>query len=118
MSNIDWSQQVTVADKDAAAAEQGYLDWKAERESRVRAIVVEVDGLVFDGNEISTRRMADVIAAADDLADATEWTLADNRVVVVTVQQLKQALRLSTEARTAIWNADRPAPPGEITSHP
>lgn len=109
MSSIDWSQQVTASDKDAAAAERGYLGWKAERESRVRAIVVEVDGLRFDGDEISTRRMADVIAAADDLADSTEWTLADNRVVVVTVRQFKQALRLATEARTAIWNEGRPA---------
>ncbi|MDX7785984.1 DUF4376 domain-containing protein [Aeromonas caviae] len=116
--SIDWSQAITSEHRAAEQALAAYEAWKVERQARVDALVVEVDGLVFDGNEISTRRMADVIAAADDLADATEWTLADNRVVAVTVQQLKQALRLSTEARTAIWNADRPAPPGGITSHP
>ncbi|MDY7784273.1 DUF4376 domain-containing protein [Aeromonas caviae] len=115
--SIDWQKAITAEQRAAQQALAEYETWKVERQERVDAIVVEVDGLAFDGNEISTRRMADVIAAADDLANATEWTLADNRVVVVTVQQLKQALRLSTEARTAIWNADRPAPPGEITSH-
>ncbi|MCX4037768.1 DUF4376 domain-containing protein [Aeromonas caviae] len=107
--SIDWSKMRTAADLAAEQAQAAYEAWKVERQARVDALVVEVDGLVFDGNEISTRRMADVIAAADDLADATEWTLADNRVVVVTVRQLKQALRLSTASRTAIWNDGRPA---------
>ncbi|WP_270689339.1 DUF4376 domain-containing protein [Aeromonas sp. D3] len=109
--SIDWSKMKTAA---ALAAEQAMADyeaWKVDRQGRVDALVVEVDGLAFDGNEISTRRMADMIAGADDLADTTEWTLADNRVVVVTVRQLKQALRLSTASRTAIWNEDRPPQP-------
>ncbi|MGU5821795.1 DUF4376 domain-containing protein [Aeromonas caviae] len=108
MINIDWSQQVTAADKEAVSAERHYLAWKTEREERVRATVVEVDGRHFDGDEISTRRMADMIAGADSLDDSTEWTLADNSVVVVTVRQLKAAMRLATEARTAIWNDGRP----------
>lgn len=107
--SIDWSKMRTPTDLATEQAKANYEAWKVERQARVDALVVEVDGLVFDGNEISTRRMADVIAAADDLADATEWTLADNRVVVVTVRQLKQALRLSTASRTAIWNDGRPA---------
>lgn len=115
--SIDWSKMKTAPALAAEQAKADYEAWKVERQARVEALVVDVDGLMFDGDEASTRRMADVIAAADDLADATEWTLADNSVAVVTVQQIKQALRLSTEARTAIWNADRPTPPGEITSH-
>lgn len=109
MSNIDWSQQVTVADKDAAAAERGYLDWKAERESRVRAIVVEVDGQRFDGDEDSQNRMARAVAAADQMTEATEWTLADNTVATVSVQTLKTACRLAGEEQTRIWNEGRPA---------
>lgn len=106
--SIDWSQAITSERRAAEQALAAYEAWKVERQARVDAMVVEVDGLVFDGNEISTRRMADVIAAADDLADATEWTLADNGVAVVTIRQLKAALRLATEARTAIWNDGRP----------
>lgn len=109
--SIDWSKMKTAA---ALAAEQALADyeaWKVDRQGRVDALVVELDGLRFDGDEISTRRMADMIAGADDLGDTTEWTLADNRVVVVTIRQLKQALRLSTASRTAIWNEDRPPQP-------
>jgi len=108
---IDWSKRITVEDKDRQQRERAYESWKAERLEKVGAITVAVDGLVFDGDEVSTRRMADMIAGADDLADTTEWTLADNRVVVVTIRQLKQALRLSTASRAAIWNEDRPPQP-------
>ncbi|MDH1503551.1 DUF4376 domain-containing protein [Aeromonas caviae] len=96
---------------DTPSVEQIYQEWKAERQQRVDAITVEVDGFIFDGDEVSQNRMADMIAGADDLADTTEWTLADNRVVVVTIRQLKQALRLSTASRAAIWNEDRPPQP-------
>ncbi|MGS3142211.1 DUF4376 domain-containing protein [Aeromonas sanarellii] len=109
MSNIDWSQQVTVADKGAAAAERGYLDWKAEREERVRAIVVEVDGLRFDGDEDSQNRMTRAVAAADLMTETTEWTLADNTIAMVSVQALKTACRLAGEEQTRIWNEGRPA---------
>lgn len=109
MSSIDWSQQVTAADKDAAAAEQGYLDWKAERESRVRAIVVEVDGQRFDGDEDAQNRMARAVAAADLMTETTEWTLADNTVTMVSVQTLKTACRLAGEEQARIWNEGRPA---------
>lgn len=109
--SIDWSKLITAEDKARERAEADYQTWKTARQQAVDAITVEVDGMVFDGDEISTRRMADVIAGADDLADTTEWTLADNREVVVTIRQLKQALRLSTASRTAIWNEDRPPQP-------
>ncbi|MGS3139376.1 DUF4376 domain-containing protein [Aeromonas sanarellii] len=114
---LQWSRQGGQLPPRPEYVPDHYAEWKAERAAAVAAITVEVDGLVFDGDEDSQNRMARAVTAADLLTDTTEWTLADNRVVVVTVQQLKQALRLSTEARTAIWNADRPAPPGEITSH-
>lgn len=117
-ANADYRQYLgwlakgnTPAPADAPSVEQIYQEWKAERQQRVDAITVEVDGFIFDGDEVSTRRMADVITGADDLADTTEWTLADNREVVVTIRQLKQALRLSTASRTAIWNEDRPPQP-------
>lgn len=107
--SIDWGKMRTPAALAAEQAKADYEAWKVERKARVDALVVEVDGLAFDGNEISTRRMTDMIAGADDLADTTEWTLADNGVAVVTIRQLKAALRLATESRTAIWNEGRPA---------
>lgn len=85
-----------------------YEEWKLARERKVAVITVEVDGLVFDGDEVSQNRMARVVAAADTLTESTKWTLHDNNVVVVTVQQLKAACRRAGEAQTAIWNDGRP----------
>ncbi|MNG92109.1 hypothetical protein D3C79_510290 [compost metagenome] len=109
--SIDWQKAITAEQRAAQQALAEYEAWKVGRQERVDAIVVEVDGLAFDGDEVSTRRMADVIAAADDLTETMEWTLADNSVAVVTIQQLKQALRLATASRTVIWNEARPPLP-------
>lgn len=89
--------------------EEVYIAWKAQREQAVSLLRVEVDGLVFDGDEDSQNRMARAVAAADSLLETTEWTLADNTVVTVTVQQLKTACRLAGEEQTRIWNEGRPA---------
>ncbi len=105
---INWGNKETVAQKEAKASEAAYQQWKMQRQAAVDAITVEVDGMVFDGDEYSTSRMADNIAAADDLTDSIEWTLADNSAVIVTVQQLKAACRLACEQRTRIWNEGRP----------
>ncbi len=86
-----------------------YTEWKVERQKAVDAITVEVDGLVFDGNEVSQNRMARAVTAANTLTETIEWTMHDNSVAAVTVQQLKTACRLAVEAQTAIWNEGRPA---------
>ncbi len=109
MTSIDWLRQVTGEDKRVAVAEQDYQDWKLRRQSAVNEIVVVVDGLAFDGDEDSQSRMARAVVAADTLTDITEWTLANNSVAMVTVQQLKEACRLAGEEQTRIWNEGRPA---------
>ncbi|WP_429060933.1 DUF4376 domain-containing protein [Aeromonas hydrophila] len=86
-----------------------YGEWKAERQSQVDAIIVEVDGLIFDGDEVSQNRMARAVTAADAMTETTEWTLHDNSVATVTIQQLKAACRRAGEAQTLIWNEGRPA---------
>ena len=35
--------------------------------------------------------------------ETIQWVLADNSVVQVTREQLRQALRLAGEAQTAVW---------------
>ncbi|WP_407160893.1 DUF4376 domain-containing protein [Aeromonas caviae] len=99
----------TPAPADAPSVEQIYQEWKAERQQRVDAITVEVDGFIFDGDEVSQNRMARAVTAADQLTDTTPWTLHDNSVVTVTALQLKTACRLAGEAQTAIWNEGRPS---------
>lgn len=94
---------------DPPSSEQLYAKWKADRQAKVDAITVEVDGMVFDGDEISQGRMARAVTAADQLTDTTPWTLHDNSVVTVTALQLKTACRLAGEAQTLIWNDGRQA---------
>lgn len=75
---------------------------KAERAEYVSRIVVEVDGMKFDGDETSQDRMARSIVALND-EETVQWVLADNTIAQVTKEQLRQALRLAGEAQTAIW---------------
>ena len=107
--SIDWSKMRTAEQLAAEQALADYEAWKAERQERVNAITVEVDGMAFDGDELSQGRMARAVTAADQLTDTTQWTLHDNSVVTVTAQQLKTACRLAGEAQTAIWNEGRPS---------
>lgn len=106
---INWGNKETVAQKEAKAAAAAYQQWRSGRQAAVDAITVEVDGIVFDGDEVAQARMARAVTAADTLTETTEWTLHNNSVAIVTVQQLKTACRLAGEAQTAIWNEGRPS---------
>ena len=81
---------------------------KATRATKVGALTVTVDGMVFDADETSQNRMSRVVAGAQalgvDLNTTTQiWVLADNTVAQPTVAQLAQALKLAGEAQTALW---------------
>lgn len=76
---------------------------KAEREDYVKRIVVEVDGMMFDGDEVSQDRMARSIIALD-LGEKVQWVLADNTIKMVSRAQLREALRKAGTAQTAIWS--------------
>ena len=76
---------------------------RAERSAAVKSIKVTVDGMEFDGDEVSQERMSRAFTAADNDGEQTYWTLADNTVAIVTANQLKQALRLSAQAQAQLW---------------
>lgn len=88
-------------------AEQALAQAKAERAEAVSSITVEVDGMVFDGDEVSQERMARTVTAATatgaSMDDTTTWVLHDNTVAQVSIRQLATALRLAGEAQTALW---------------
>lgn len=106
---LQWSRQGGQLPPRPEYVPDHYAEWKDERAAAVAAITVEVDGLVFDGDDDSQNRMARAVTAADLLTDTTPWTLHDNSVVTVTALQLKTACRLAGEAQTAIWNEGRPS---------
>jgi hypothetical protein len=80
---------------------------KSERATAVAAITVEVDGMVFDGDETAQERMSRTVTAATatgaSMDDTTIWVLHDNTVAQPTIRQLATALRLAGEAQTALW---------------
>lgn len=81
---------------------------KQERAEAVSQILVEVDGMTFDGDETAQTRMGRVISAAIALGSDlnTEkriWVLADNTVAEVTIAQLAEALRKAGDKQTELW---------------
>lgn len=77
---------------------------KRERAAKVAAITVEVDGMVFDGDEQAQSRMARAITAAETTGlESTVWVLADNTVATVTKVQLQQALAKAMIAMSKLW---------------
>lgn len=76
---------------------------KSERADFVSKIIVEVDDLMFDGDETSQDRMARSIVALND-GETVQWVLADNTIAQVTKEQLREALRKAGTAQTAIWS--------------
>lgn len=95
------------AKTDEELAAETLAQAKAERADAVSKITVTVDGMVFDGDEISQERMARTITAAvatgEDMSATTTWVLADNTVAQVSITQLAQALRAAGEQQTALW---------------
>ena len=83
-------------------AEQALAKAKAERAEAVSQITVEVDGFVFDGDEVSQERMARSIVALDD-GETIVWVLHDNSIAQVSKEQLKTALRLAGQKQTELW---------------
>lgn len=80
---------------------------KADRAEAVARITVEVDGMIFDGDETAQDRMTRAITMYTSSGlppdTTTEWVLADNTVANVTVNQLAQALLLAGQNQTELW---------------
>jgi hypothetical protein len=95
-----------VLDEDKAS-EVAMTEAKTERTEAVSRITVEVDGMIFDGDEKSQDRMSRAITMFTSSglpADTTTaWVLADNTVAQVTIDQLTQALLLAGQKQTELW---------------
>lgn len=76
---------------------------KVERATAVASITVEVDGMIFDGDEKAQERMARAVTLADSPEETTEWVLHDNTVAMVTAEQLRKACKLAGKTQTILW---------------
>jgi len=102
--SIDFSQMITAEDKAQQSAQAARDAWKAARAEAVRGIVVEVDGLRFDGDETSQTRMARSVSVMDP-GETIPWVLSDNTPALVSRDQLREALRLAGKRQTELWVA-------------
>lgn len=103
-----WAQYgVTYSERELTPEEQEAQNLaiaKRERAAKVAAITVEVDGMVFDGDEQAQSRIARAITAAETAGlESTVWVLADNTVATVTKAQLQQALAKAMIAMSELW---------------
>jgi hypothetical protein len=78
---------------------------KDKRQVDVENIVVSIaNGKSFDGDELAQTRMARAIVAMQASSTATtQWILADNSIVEVTLEELTEALILAGQEQTRIW---------------
>ena len=77
---------------------------RARKEQAIREITVDVNSKAFDGDEVSQGRMLRAIQIAAVTGEtATQWKLADNSIVDVTLDELKEALMLAGKEMSKIW---------------
>ena len=100
------AQQAEILAQQAAdEAARQLEEAKQVRADAVAKITVEVDGMIFDGDEKAQDSMSRVasIAGVDEQNTTLPWVLADNTVANVTVAQIKEALRKALYAQAALW---------------
>lgn len=75
---------------------------KSDRAEAVSKITVEVDGMIFDGDEESQQRVARSIIALEN-GETMPWVLYDNTIAEVNKEQLKRVLRLAGQKQSELW---------------
>lgn len=75
---------------------------KQRRQVQVDALVVEIDGLLFQGDELSQGRMLRR-AETMEVDETVGWVMADNSVELVTAAQLRAAARAAVDETGRIW---------------
>ena len=82
---------------------QAKVDWKVSRAELVEAIkVTTLAGNEFDGDETSQTRMSRAIAVMTD-TNTTMWVLANDEAIMASKAEMMEALKLASEAQTALW---------------
>jgi len=104
----DYYEVVKIPDPTPEELEEQQLEIaKAEIAEAVSKIKVEVDGMIFDGDETAQTRMSRTISAAQALGvpdtETRTWVLADNTVAEPTIAQLAKALKLAGDEQTRLW---------------
>lgn len=76
--------------------------FKHNRQKLLDKLTVEVDGMVFDGDEASQSRMGRASFSMEP-GETIDWVLATNEAQTVTKEQLAKALRLAGAKQAEFW---------------
>ena len=99
-----WPEEVQIpAPTEEEQQQIAYEQWKQERQQAVDAIKVEVDGIIFDGDELSQSRMTRAATLAASAEETVSWILADNSVAEVTADQLRRAAQAAWIKQGKLW---------------
>lgn len=101
-ARVAYHHPATLAHNEQQIADTKRERFKSKRAENVASIAVEVDGLVFDGDEQSQQRMVRAILLMTD-SDTQRWVLANNAVANVTKAQLTQACLLAAAQQSDLW---------------
>ena len=87
--------------------EEEIIESEFNRDKEIRtlemtSLTVEVDGYVLQADEESQNRMVRAILVLEK-KETIQWVTADNELVMISREQLEQALRKAVEAQTEIW---------------
>ena len=83
--------------------------FKSSRQALIDSAVVDANGFLFDADEVSIGRMANVILAviAEPASFPIQWSLADTGTGImsnITVGDLRLAQRLAVQNMTLVWS--------------
>lgn len=87
---------------DEEIIENEYVADKQIRDNEMTSLTIEVDGYVLQADEESQNRMMRAILVLQK-KETIQWVTADDELVMISREQLEQALRKAVEAQTEIW---------------
>lgn len=84
-----------------------YNQWKAERQAKVDNIEVELNSVIYQGDETSQTRIARAVSVMED-TDTVMWVAKDNSINELYKADLKYILKEAGIKQTLICNDGRP----------
>lgn len=99
ISKEEFEQIVYEINNPPLTEEQKEAELKAIKDEKLRTLVVTTtNGNTFDGNIDARVNMLSAIQSAELIGKTEEnWKLADNNIVSITINELKEALALSIQ---------------------
>jgi hypothetical protein len=88
-------------------------EWHKDRDEKMDALTVTLDGVVYQANETSQMRMTNA-ATALEAGETVPWVAKDNTVHDLTATHLISLKRAAGKEQAKLWSAGRPVPPSSV----